>query len=257
MTDKHYRRVLKGYFESENSGPSDQEKKLPQPPLTKSYGGENKAIKLTPPLETKLQKSDISTCIEERVSNRKWADEELDLAQLSYLLWATQGVKSIANNGYFTKRTVPSGGSRHPFETYLAINRVKDLSPGVYQYLPLEHAIVLLRKDGDLEEKINKACCGQIFCGKAPVNFCWSAIPYRAEWRYQNYAMKAILLDCGHVCQNLYLACEALGLGTCAIAAYVQDQMDEILELDGEDEFTVYLAPVGIPVFSDSANRIS
>ena len=47
-----------------------------------------------------------------------------------------------------------------------------------------------------------------------------------------------------HVCQNLYLAVEALGLGTCAIGAYDQAAMDALLELDGEDEYVIYLAPV-------------
>ena len=52
-------------------------------------------------------------------------------------------------------------------------------------------------------------------------------------------------LDAGHVCQNLYLACEAIGAGTCAIAAYDQEAMDRFLRIDGRDEFAVYLAPVG------------
>jgi SagB-type dehydrogenase family enzyme len=65
------------------------------------------------------------------------------------------------------------------------------------------------------------------------------------EWRYLETAHRVILLDAGHVCQNLYLACENIGAGTCAIAAYEQEAMDELLQVDGEDEFTVYLAPVG------------
>jgi nitroreductase len=52
-------------------------------------------------------------------------------------------------------------------------------------------------------------------------------------------------LDAGHVCQNLYLASEAIGAGTCAIAAYDQEKMDALLDVDGMEEFTIYLAPVG------------
>jgi nitroreductase len=52
-------------------------------------------------------------------------------------------------------------------------------------------------------------------------------------------------MDAGHLCQNLYLACEAIRAGTCAIAAYHQQLMDELLGVDGEEEFTLYLAPVG------------
>jgi nitroreductase len=58
-------------------------------------------------------------------------------------------------------------------------------------------------------------------------------------------AAKVIALDAGHVCQNLYLACEAIGAGTCAVAAYDQQAMDHILKVDGKDEFTIYLASVG------------
>ena len=67
----------------------------------------------------------------------------------------------------------------------------------------------------------------------------------RTEWRYAEASYKVIALDAGHVCQNLYLACEAIGAGTCAIAAYNQALADELLGIDGDEEFTVYLAPVG------------
>jgi len=70
-------------------------------------------------------------------------------------------------------------------------------------------------------------------------------VPYRAEWRDHVPSHKVIAIDAGHVCQNLYLACEALGLATCTVAAYDQRKMDALLEVDGEEEFTVYLAPVG------------
>ena len=56
---------------------------------------------------------------------------------------------------------------------------------------------------------------------------------------------EVISIDAGHVCQNLYLACEAIGAGTCAIAAYDQGEMDKLLRIDGQDEFTIYLASVG------------
>ena len=75
----------------------------------------------------------------------------------------------------------------------------------------------------------------------------WSCIPYRGEWRYTVRAHKVMLVDVGHVGQNLYLACEAMGLGTCAIGAYDQLKTDAFLRLDGHDEFVLYLAPVGYP----------
>jgi len=68
---------------------------------------------------------------------------------------------------------------------------------------------------------------------------------YRTEWRYTIIAPKIIALDAGHVCQNLYLASEAIGAGTCAIGAYTQDMMDANLGVDGKDEFVIYIAAVG------------
>ena len=96
-----------------------------------------------------------------------------------------------------------------------------------------------------MEEQIARAALGQRFAGEAAVTFIWTALPYRMEWRYAAASAKVIALDAGHVCQNLYLACEAVGAGTCAIAAYNQEYCDKLLRLDGTDEFVIYLAPVG------------
>ena len=90
-----------------------------------------------------------------------------------------------------------------------------------------------------------RATLGQRFVAAAPVTLAWTVIPYRMEWRYDIAAHRVIAMDVGHLCQNLYLACAAIGSGTCAIAAYHQEQMDVLLKVDGEDEFTIYLAPVG------------
>ena len=97
----------------------------------------------------------------------------------------------------------------------------------------------------DLEDKVTEAARGQSFVGGCAATFIWTTIPYRMEWRYAEASYKVIALDAGHVCQNLYLACEAVDAGTCAIGAYDQDLMDSLIEVDGEDEFTVYVAPVG------------
>jgi SagB-type dehydrogenase family enzyme len=85
----------------------------------------------------------------------------------------------------------------------------------------------------------------QNFIGKSAVVFVWAATPYRSEWRYTLVSYKDILIEAGHICQNLYLACEAIGAGTCAIASYEQKALDELLQIDGENEITVYLSPVG------------
>jgi SagB-type dehydrogenase family enzyme len=140
---------------------------------------------------------------------------------------------------------VPSAGCRHALETYLVVSRVEGLAPGLYRYQPLEHQLCRLGEDANLAGRTAQACHGQRFVANAAVTFVWTAVPYRMEWRYTLVSPKLIALDAGHVCQNLYLACAAIGAGTCAVAAYSQREIDALLGVDGEEEFTVYLAPVG------------
>jgi SagB-type dehydrogenase family enzyme len=160
------------------------------------------------------------------------------------LLWATQGVTDLRREGRSLRRTVPSAGGRHPFETYLLVNLVNSVEPGLYRYLGVEHKLCFLYTESEIIENFYKATNEQ-FTDESSVIFIWTAIPYRTEWRYGPLAHKMIAQDSGHVCQNLYLACESLGIGTCAIGAYNQKMMDDLLGVDGEDEFTIYVATVG------------
>ena len=89
------------------------------------------------------------------------------------------------------------------------------------------------------------ACFGQNFIAASAVTFFWTVIPARMEWRYDLAAHKVIAIDAGHVGQNLYLACQSIDAGCCAVAAYDQSACDQLLGVDGEEEFTIYLAPVG------------
>ncbi len=222
---------------------------------------QNKGIEV-PPMEKPVQKGgtlidlpgkdrwegipekELTSAIAGRKSHRVYKKESLRLEELAYLLWATQGVRGRASVGS-AFRTVPSVGCRHALETYLSILNIEGLQPGIYRYLPLSHQLVFEFAVEMLSEKMVTASLGQSYPGKAPVTFIWVAIPYRMEWRYSLAAHKVIALDAGHVCQNLYLACETIKAGTCAIAAYDQEELDELLGLDGEDEFAIYLAPVG------------
>ncbi|MGK2905824.1 MAG: SagB/ThcOx family dehydrogenase [Desulfuromonadales bacterium] len=189
--------------------------------------------------------TDLVTALGNRRSHRRFRDLSLSLSELSLLLWATQGISEIIAPGC-ALRTVPSAGCRHAFETYLLVNNVEGLQMhGVYRYLPVEHALVFEHAFENLQARLAQATLGQAFIAEAPVIFAWSVIPYRMEWRYDVAAHRVVAMDVGHLCQNLYLACEAIGAGTCAIAAYHQVKMDELLQVDGEDEFTIYLAPVG------------
>lgn len=222
---------------------TDQSRGVAAPPIQKSYNLDAKRVELPTADWEEMFKISLSGAILNRVSRRRYKDEPLTLLELSYLLWATQGIRHYA--GEYAFRTAPSAGCRHALETYLAVFKVEGLEEGVYRYLPLTHELLLEFQTDNLKEKIVKATFDQPFAGQSAVTFIWSAIPYRMEWRYGIDSHKVIAMDAGHVGQNLYLACEAIKAGTCAIGAYDQEYFDELLGLDGEDEFVIYAAPVG------------
>lgn len=242
------RNFMKSNYKEMENVVSDQMKDLPQPPLQKEFDRNSVIIDLIPIDKIKIINDNLIQNIQNRKSRRQYNDKPLTLDELSFLLWASQGVKSVyerSNKSYATFRTVPSAGSRHPFETYLLINNVTGFKKGLYRYLAIEHKLMFIRELENQSERIIDATLGQKFTGSAAAVFIWSCVAYRGEWRYNIAAHKAMLLDAGHICQNLYLACEGIKTGTCAIAAYDQEKVDAIIDVDGENEFSVYLSPVG------------
>lgn len=242
------RNFMKSNFQEMKNVVSDQIKNLPQPSLQKNCKEKNELIDLIKSESITIPNNNLINNIERRKSRRQYTNAPLTINELSFLLWATQGVKSVFernNKSYATFRTVPSAGARHPFETYLLINNVSGLKRGLYRYLAIEHKLIFLKEIEDQNGKIITATLGQEFTGSAAAVFIWSCIAYRGEWRYNIASHKAMLLDAGHICQNLYLACEGINAGTCAIAAYDQEKIDALINVDGKDEFSVYISPVG------------
>ncbi len=223
---------------------TEQNRGVEAPPIQKPYSNNTELIDLVVEEEwEKKCKISLAKAIKNRKSRRSFIGDPLSLEELSFLLWATQGLRYIDGvNGY---RNVPSAGCRHSMETYLAVFNVNGLEKGIYRYLPLSHQLILEFKEDNLNQKLINAAFGQQFAGLSAVTFIWTAVPKRMEWRYGPVSHKVIAMDAGHMGQNLYLACEAINSGTCVIAAYDQDYADDLLKIDGVDEFVIYLAPVG------------
>lgn len=242
---REYRELMKSGFSGLGDAFTDQERGLPCPPLLHPVPETALRLALPAPSRELLRVASVFDCIERRTSHRKFSGEALTAAELSYLLWATQGIRTSFEHGRHALRTVPSGGARHPFETLLAIHNVRGIEPGMYRYLPYSCELALLFRDTDMGKRIGECCRGQGFAGDCASTFIWTAVPYRTEWRYLSEAKKIILQDSGHVGQNLHLACESIACGTCMIGAYDQKKIDAYVGVDGVDEFVVYVAPVG------------
>ena len=223
---------------------TDQELKRPQPPLAKAPMTD-RSIELPKDLSSLRSDRDFLDIVNARESHRVYTGETMTLTELSYLLWCTQGVKEIRGKAYATLRTVPCGGARHEFECYFAARNVEGLEPGLYHYLPMTHRIERLGCPEDLDGFIRASLCGQAWGATANVVFYYSAVFYRAEWRYGIHTHRVLLIDAGHITENMYLAATAIGMGGCAVGAVDGALTDAALGLDGEEEASFYAMPVG------------
>ncbi len=242
------RTVIKGYT-GDWRGDTDQNRGVPAPPVQQPIPEDAAIIDLVPPDAISLGELPLAQLVRQRRSLREYSATPLKNEELSFLLWCTQGVSSFEQDGdgNIVKqfRNVPSGGGRNPFETYLIINHVEGIAPGLYRFLPFGHKLCLLHEANDLPGQVQAACYGQPCVGDAAVVFVWTAVPYRTEWKYGYIAHRMIAIEAGHLCQNLYLAAESINAGACALLGYSQKHMDALIRVDGKDEFTIYMATVG------------
>jgi len=216
----------------------------PQPPLELPFPEDGHFIPLPKPAEIEMLPMDVRVAIEQRRTLRKYAPDSLSLPELSYLLWMSQGVKKVSKRPA-TLRTVPSAGARHAFETYILVNRVEGVKPGLYRYLAIENSLLELDLSEDINPRITEACAEQSQVAESAATFFWVAVVERMYWRYVERGYRYLHLDAGHVCQNLALAAEQIGGGICPIAAFNDDELNQVLGLDGEDQFVIYLASMG------------
>ena len=211
------------------------------PPAEKPVPADANLIPLPEPGLLPDRNVNFLEIVELRSTVREYSSEPLSLEELSYLLWCTQGVK-MALPGGDSRRTVPSAGGRHAFETYLYLRRVEGLEEGLYRFLAFEHALVLEAPPGEAFFAGFRA--GNMVRSSA-ATFVWSAVLERMACKFGDRAYRYLFLDAGHVCENLYLAGQTIHVGVCAIGAFYDEALNAALKLDGEHEFVVYGAAVG------------
>jgi SagB-type dehydrogenase family enzyme len=142
-------------------------------------------------------------------------------------------------------RTAPSAGALYPIETYLAVDAVDGLKPGLYHLNVF--GFHLERLNGQTRARdIARAALDQSFIADASVVFIWSAILRRTMSKYGHRGIRYIFMDAGHICQNLLLAAQAMDLSACPVAALYENELNSLLGLDGEEETVIYIAPVGV-----------
>jgi SagB-type dehydrogenase family enzyme len=211
-----------------------------KPPVYKKYPPELKRFELSKPqLSGGLP---FFSVLKDRRSERNFSDAAISEKIFSQILWAVQGIS--LTNEYHQFRTAPSAGGLFPIETYCVVNRVEGFEPGIYHYQVPYHNLVLIRS-GSFGTELARAALGQKMVRDAAFNLVWSAMIARSKWKYEQRAYRYIYLDAGHIGQNAALAAVASGLGSCQIGAFFDEEVNAIIEIDGQTETAVYLTAIG------------
>lgn len=188
----------------------------------------------------------VEEALSRRRSVREYLDEPLTLEELGQILWAAYGI-SETRWGF---RTAPSAGAIYPLNVYAVVGErgvvdgERAVAPGVYKYLPHRHSLLLI-KTGDVRRQLYEAALRQEWVLDAPVSLVVSASYWKTERVYgERGRVRYVHMDLGHLGQNVYLQCTALGLGTVAVGAFDDEGVKEVVGL-GEDETPLYIMPIG------------
>ncbi len=211
-----------------------------KPPLYKSYPPGHELFELTKP--DREGGMPLYRTLQLRRSERSYRQDSLPEEILSQVLWAAQGL-TLATE-YHQFRTAPSAGGLFPIETYCVINNVKGFKPGVYHYQVPYHALLLVR-EGSFGPALARAALGQNMLQYCAFNLVWTAVIERSKWKYEQRAYRYIYLDAGHIAQNAALAAVSCNAGSCQVGAFFDDEVNEIIGIEGEMEFVVYMSSFG------------
>ena len=199
------------------------------------------------------ESSALNDLLHRRVTCRNYDRERaLPLAQLGAVLGRTFGAlatESLGGDAIAIKKGSPSAGSLHPVEAYVVAQRVEGLERGLYHYHVGEHALHRLPEPEGLPTDLATAfAAGQAWFGEAHVLVALVARFARNFWKYRNHpkAYRAIVLDCGHLSQTIYLSATELGLGAFVTAAINEHAIETAFGLDGMAEGPLALCGFGI-----------
>jgi SagB-type dehydrogenase family enzyme len=183
--------------------------------------------------------------IEERRSQREFSGGPVGMEDVSRLLFWSGGLIRVKDGDlHKSRRPYPSGGGRYPLEIYLAVLEENgELEKGLYHYNVAGHSLEKLA--GGSFRRDLMAAVGQEMVEKAPLILMISAVFKRTQKKYRERGYRFVLMEAGHLGQNISLASAALGLKCCAIGGFDDDICSRLLYLNDEEESVVYLFALG------------
>lgn len=203
-------------------------------------------VRLPPPLKPA---ADLAELIERRQSYRQFARLPLRLPELSTILKQSYGLGRAAVIDGFERcrRPVPSAGALYPLEVYVIVNSIDGVESGICHYGLIDHSLERLTDTPVRSETISQLFLDQECVADAAVIVIITAVPARTMRKYGDRGYRYILLEAGHVGQNLMLSCGALGLATIALGGFLDGPLADLLKIDVETEMPIYALAVGRP----------
>jgi len=189
----------------------------------------------------------IEEVLNARRSVRQYADSSLSINEISQLLWAAYGVTKSYESPTSLRgglKTSPSAGALYPLELYLVAWNIDQLENGIYKYFSEDHSLKLVMS-GDKRDELSTAAWDQSWLKDAAGAIVYSAVFSRTTDKYGERGKdRYVCMDVGHSAQNVYLQGVALRIGTCAIGAFNDNKLKELINMP-EDETPLYIMPIG------------
>jgi SagB-type dehydrogenase family enzyme len=188
----------------------------------------------------------VSAALARRRSVRSFGARVVTLGHVGQLLGWSHGVMPRAGADLPSGRTAPSAGALYPIELYVAAQGVPGAIPGVYHYNATDHELEGVTTEGGVQA-VHRTSMYPEIANQASLMVMMVAVFARTCQKYGERGYRFVLLDCGHVAQNLHLVAATIGLGSVGIGGFLDDELNDVLELDGVNEAVVHTIALGWP----------
>lgn len=200
-------------------------------------------VELEPP---SLPDMPLASALSQRSSCRRFVSTPIEKVELGTTLHAGYGVlERVELWGEFCVRPVPSGGGLYPLELYVLAQHVRNIDAGVYHYVPLGHRLEVVRPDALPAHLSSEIFLGQPYLVQAAAIVVITAVVERSLWKYDDRGYRYIVLEAGHVAQNINLCAASLGLATLNLGGFFDEDMSALLKLDADREIALYGIALG------------
>lgn len=193
------------------------------------FGNEDYAERIILPAAADSPLFDV---MKRRRTNRSKPSIPTSLQALSEILQSSMAITGFVDGvvGKLPLKMTPSGGARNPFEAYIFAREITDLSDGIYHYSAVDHSIGLIKRGTNLpmgelaggQEWIDDMNCLIVLC----------AFFERSMWKYEDpNAYRVMLIEAGHIAQNMMLTGTAHELSICPTGALSHNAILDALNL--------------------------